>query len=293
MKIEQISAAAGGRENEDLVAVFRGERRTDIVVIDGGTALAERDYLGAGVGDVVWFVRSFAAALGAAAGAAASQEQCVSAAIEALRPQFLARAGAMPLYAYPIAAMTWVRVTPGAGAAALEMYCLGDCKSLLRLPEGGIVDLDPYTNAQEGVLQREIGRLASEGVTDPAARLQRLMPMLRNRREQQNTAAAPQVLCPLPRGRFDARSYRLEAAPGSMLLAMTDGFSRIFDTYGLRSAQGLADLCLRDGLAPALAELRGFEAARRGSAGQSVKGADDASALTCLFGADATCANGR
>ncbi len=287
MRIEQLSDAAGGRHNEDLIAVVRGERCTDIVIIDGATPVAEHDYLGAEVSDVVWFVQSFAASLRDAIAEAASQAEGVCAAIEALRPHFLARAAAMPLYAYPIAAMTWVRVTPGECGATLDLFCLGDCKTMLRPPGGGIVDLDPYTNAQEGILQREIGRLRAEGVTDPAARLQRLMPMLRRRREQQNTAPAPQVLCPLPRGRFDGRSYRVEAAPGSMLLAMTDGFSRIVDTYGLRSAQSLADLCLRDGLAAALAELRGHEAARRSSADHSVKRADDASALTCLL--DTSC----
>lgn len=283
MKIDQVSSAAGERQNEDLVAVWRGERCTDLVIIDGGTSVAERDYLGAEVSDVVWFVQAFAQALRDVAGDAATQEQGVLAAAAALRTQFLARAGAMPLYAYPIAAMTWVRVTPGAGAAALDIFCLGDCKTLLRLPDGGVVDLDPYTNPQEGVLQREIELLKGAGVTDPARRLQRLMPLLRRRREEQNTAATPQVLCPLPRGAFDGRSYHLRAEPGSILLMMTDGFSRIVDTYHLRPAASLAQLCMQDGLAAALAELRGHEAAG-GSAGASVKAADDASAISCLLG---------
>ncbi|MDB5936531.1 MAG: hypothetical protein JWQ01_3875 [Massilia sp.] len=285
MKIDQVSAAADGANNEDLVAVFRGERCTDIVIIDGGTSVAGTDYLDGGESDVVWFVKTFSSSLRDAIRHGKPQEESVVLALADLGARFLARprAAAMPLYAYPIAAMTWVRVTEGERCVALDIFCLGDCKTFLRRPDGSVVDLDPYTNPQELVLQRHIDDLRKAGVNDPAERLRRLMPMLRERRESQNLAPSPQVLCPLPRGPFDARKYRVDAEYEAMLFAMTDGFSRIFDTYQLRSVDSLANLCFQQGVEPALAELRGFETARRGLAGQSVKSADDASAVTCIF----------
>jgi hypothetical protein len=287
VKIDQVSAAAGGGKNEDLVSVFRGERVTDILIMDGGTSVAERDYIDHDASDVVWFVRNFASALRRAIFDDRSQEQSVALAAADLRALFLDRAGAasMPLYAYPIAAMTWVRARQKAGAVTLDLYCLGDCKTFLHRPDKHIVDLDPYTNPQERVLQNEIDRLKRAGVVDPADRLAALMPMLRARREFQHSAPSPQVLCPAPRGPFHARKYTVQAEPGAMLLAMTDGFSRIFDTYKLRSLDSLAQLCLRDGLKPALAELRDFEAASLGAGHQSVKRADDASAVRCVFDA--------
>jgi hypothetical protein len=68
-----------------------------------------------------------------------------------------------------------------------------------------------------------------------------------------------------------------------MLLAMTDGFYRIVDTYDMHSVEELADLCLRKGLGPVLEELRDLETASAESASRSVKSADDASAVTCHF----------
>ncbi len=286
VKIEQVSAGAFAH-NEDLVAVFRGEHCTDIVILDGGTSVADCDYIDPDGSDVVWFVTRFSAALRQSIRADRSQEDSVAMAAAALRSEFVPRAQAasMPLYAYPIAAMTWVRVTEHAAGATLELYCLGDCKAILRRPDGEIVDLDPFSNPQELVLQSEIERLKRAGVTDPARRMAALKPMLRERRESQQLAPAPQVLCPAPRGPFQARRATAQAGPGSMLLAMTDGFSRIYDTYQLRTLDSLAHWCLHEGLAPALASLRAFEAGGGDTGQQSVKRADDASAVICLFGA--------
>lgn len=267
------------------MSVFHGEQCTDIVILDGGTSVAQQDYIDREASDVVWFVNNFLSSLQKAASHGRGQQESVVLAMAELEPVFLerARAAAMPLHAYPIAAMTWVRITQGAASATLDLYCLGDCKSFLRLAENDIVDLDPYTNPQEQVLRSEIDRLTSAGVVDPAERLARLMPLLRDRREFQNAAPSPQVLCPAPRGPFDARKYTVQAGPGAMLFAMTDGFSRIFDTYRLRSLESLADLCFRAGVNPALRELRSFEAAGLASGERSVKRADDASAVTCIF----------
>jgi hypothetical protein len=66
-----------------------------------------------------------------------------------------------------------------------------------------------------------------------------------------------------------------------MLLSMTDGFSRIFDTYGLCSLDELARRCLQGDLEALLRELRAFERASIGSDSMTVKRADDASAVTC------------
>ncbi|MET0856968.1 MAG: hypothetical protein ABWY27_09485 [Telluria sp.] len=285
VKIDQVSAAGGGGKNEDLVAVFRGEHCTDIVIMDGGMSVADRDYIDPDASDVVWFVTGFASALRQAIGDGRSQEQSVALAAAALGAQLRDRAGAasMPLYAYPIAAMTWIRATPRAGAVELDLYCLGDCKTFLCYPDRRVVDLDPFVNPQELVLQGELDRLTQAGVTDPADRKAALMPMLRARREFQHSSVSPQVLTPAPRGPFHARKHTVLAQPGAMLLAMTDGFSRIFDTYQLRSLESLAQICLADGLLPALAELRDFEAAGSGAGLQSVKRADDASAVSCLF----------
>ena len=283
MDIQSISAGASAGNNEDLVAVFRGDGVTDIVVIDGGTSVANENYLDRERGDVVWFVAHFTRALEQAIHKDRPQHDSVALALRNLRAVFLGQAGApaMPLYAYPIAAMTWLRLRQGDAGMAVQAYCLGDCKAFLQGADESVQDLDPYVNPQELVLQSELARLAAEGVAGIDERRARLMPMLRARREFLNTAAAPTVLCLDPRGPLMAREHSAPVPRGSTLLAMTDGFYRIVDTYGMHTVEELAALCRAQGLEAMMQQLRAFEAGKLGSSSLSVKRADDASAVMC------------
>ncbi|WP_312485427.1 hypothetical protein [Massilia timonae] len=112
MKITYISAGATSHRNDDHVAVFEHAGATDILVIDGGTSVTERDYLDRVHGDVTWFVHAFTAALEQELAPGRSQQECVHAAIDAVRARFEEIIGqdAMPLHAWPIAAMTWMRM---------------------------------------------------------------------------------------------------------------------------------------------------------------------------------------
>jgi hypothetical protein len=280
VNIQRISSGAEANHNEDLVAIFEHPGCTDIVVMDGASSVADEDYIDRELGDVVWFVRQFAAALGEVADPGVDQQESVMLACARVRQRYddLALASKMPLYASPLAAMTWVRVTEGGEGARLDVYCLGDCKALLLVPGQGAVDLDPWVNPQESILQGAIAKLAEEGVVDAEERRLRLLPMLRARREEQNLATPPIGLCLAPRAPFLARRYLAHAQPGSMLLVMTDGFSRIVDTYGLCTMEQLAARCLQGELPTLLQELRDFE--RLGSDTRTVKRADDASAVT-------------
>ena len=281
MRWTSVSSAANGHGNEDHVAVFEQDGVTDIVVLDGASSVAQQNYIDSEIGDVAWFVRRFSAAFGRTLTGRGSQEQVVRAALDEVRAEFHARTigVAVPVYAWPIAAMTWIRIMPGRGASELILYCLGDCKTLLLRPDGGVQDLDPYVNPQEALVQEAVAALAREGVLDPAARRERLLPMLRRRREEQNTASHPPGLCLEPAGPFAARRHALRAEPGSMLLAMSDGFYRLAEPYALYTDAGLARACARDGLETLLAELRAHERTGGAGTGLAVKQADDASAV--------------
>jgi hypothetical protein len=280
MQFETVSSGAAAQHNEDWVGGFRTAGQIDLVVIDGGTSVVERDYIDPEQGDVVWFVTRFAAALGAAIDAGLGQQDAAHAAIGATYAEFRERSAGreVPLYAWPIAAMSWLRARPGAGGTRLQLYCLGDCKVLLRTPGGEVRDLDPFVNPQEAVLRAEITRLIGEGVVDGTARQARLLPILRARREYQNTVAHTNSLCLRPNGPLGARTFELELPSGSTLLGMTDGFYRLVDTYGLHTPESLFALCEERGLQAALEELRRHEAGQVAAA-IAVKRADDASAI--------------
>lgn len=280
MAIRIVSAGAGARRNEDWAGSFHTPGRADLVIVDGGTSVADQDYIDPENGDVVWFVRRFATALGACIEAGLDQHDAVRAAVDAVFREFVERAAgrAVPQYAWPIAAMSWVRIHGSGADRCLELYCLGDCKVLLRDTAGAVIDLDPWVNPQEAVLRTEIARMQAEGIQDAAQRHARLLPLLRERRVYQNTVANPAALCLQPRGAFTARTYECPLAPGAAVLAMTDGFYRLVDTYGLHTSASLFAFCAEEGLDAALAALRRHESEAR-TASTSVKRADDASAI--------------
>lgn len=280
MTTEQISRAPQGGINEDLIAVFESGKTTDLVVLDGATSVADANYVDREQGDVAWFVHAFAAELGKAIGSALDQGAAVRRAVDAVGHAWVARAvaPAIPLYAHPLAALTWIRIRHEEDHLALSLYCLGDCKAFACDAAGAVRDLDPYRNPHEAVLQEAIAALGLEGVTDPAQKRARLLPMLRARRAFQHGAPAPDVLCLAPQGEFKARESALRLAHGSAVLGMTDGYYRLVDSYGLYTIEEMAQRCRTDGLAALMDELRAFEAACA-SGSLAVKSADDASAV--------------
>ena len=282
MKIEHISAGADpdSQRNDDHVAVFTSAGVSDIVVIDGGSSVAERDYIDEQRGDVAWFVHAFTSSLQKMLIPGRVQPDCVEMAIADVRAQFrhLASGTNVPVHAWPIAAMTWLRISHHGEAATATLYSLGDCKTLLYTNSSPCVDLDPFVNPQEAVLQDAIARLTANGIKDPVSRREQMLPMLRARRESQNMAPAPSVLCLDPHGPFHARLRSVELARDASVLVMTDGFYRLVDLYGLYTDAGLVEACIQRGLEAQLEELRNFEATGARTAARAVKAADDASA---------------
>jgi hypothetical protein len=286
MRYSLASAAGKGRINEDVVIVYERDGWTDLVLLDGATPLTPDRSVAAGTSDPAWFVRRFARDLGRVLRLDACQADLVLEALDATRAAYRAAGGSigLPPYAWPIATLSWVRVhDPDAGGVhALDLYCLGDSKVLLQQADGTVRDLDPFENPQEAATQAAVAALVAEGVTDPAERWDRLLPMLRARRHEQNTAPRPVVLCMDPRGPFAARTSTAAAAPGALLLLLSDGLYRLVDTYGLYTDAGLLAACRARGLDGLLDELRAFEAGREAE-GRAAKTADDASAIAWRF----------
>jgi hypothetical protein len=286
MRYSLASAAGKGRINEDVVVVYERDGWTDLVLMDGATPLTPDRSVTLGASDPAWFVRRFAQDLGRVLRPDACQADLVLEALDATRAAYRASGAGIdvPPYAWPVATLGWVRVRdPDAtGMHTLELFCLGDSKVLLQDPIGAVRDLDPFDNPQERATQAHVASLVAEGIHDPAERWARLLPMLRARRHEQNTAARPAVLCLEPRGPFDARAACGSAPPGALLLVASDGLYRLVDTYGLHTDASLLDACRTRGLDALLDELRAFEAGKE-AAGLAAKTADDASAIAWHF----------
>jgi hypothetical protein len=283
LAIDTVCDGATATHNEDLIAVFEGDDLTDILVLDGATSVAETDHIDVENGDVVWFVREFCSRIEGHLRPDRPQGDSVRLALADVHGAFhdRTRGKAVPLHAWPIAALSWLRVVRTDEATMLQAWCAGDCKTLLFDGDASIQDIDPYVNPQEAILQAQLKQVADDGIVDAVARKARLLPMLRARREEQNTAPQPSVLCLAPRGPIEARTFTMPLAPGAVILGMTDGFYRLVDPYRLLTAGELARRCAVLGLAPVLAQLRSYEAEQRRAHSQAVKSADDAAAVLC------------
>lgn len=274
MLIDSLSTAASTNINEDLVTSFRhSDGMLDLLVFDGASSVSDRNYLDTGLGDPAWFVQQYAATLKQVATPLLSQADSMQLALQVLREQYnaLLEAAAMPCYAWPIAALTWLRVHANGEEASI--YALGDCKSFLLEANARVIDLDPYDNPQEGILKSAIDALRHEGL-DEQARWARLLPMLRERRVSQNMNPQPSILCLYPHGRFAAREHHVKLKQSDRVLIMTDGFYRLVDSYHLYDTAGLMQACATRGLQTMMQELREHEVGKSG--GMAVKKADDA-----------------
>ena len=284
MNIQFASTPGGKGKNEDLiVTIAHGASSMDFLIFDGASSVSDRHYFDRVTGDPAWFVNSFAAALKTVTSAAPaiSQADSVMRALRVLRQEHHEHMAAshIPAYASPIAAMTWLRLKKKAnditGDITADIYALGDCKLLLLNEANMVCDLDPYTNPQESILRAEIEKLKADGL-DEKMRWQKLLPMLRDRRASQNASEHPSILCLHPQGPFTAREQRLQLKATSQLLATTDGFYRLVDTYHLYDAATLMKQCTTRGLDALMMELRDYEARHLSAGNSSVKKVDDA-----------------
>ncbi|MFZ6863531.1 protein phosphatase 2C domain-containing protein [Undibacterium sp. Ji67W] len=285
MQIDEISESGGTNPNEDLIFICPlSDIITDVVVFDGATSVAEKNYIDEGRGDVAWFVTHFSEILATILRPELSQAESVQRAIEMLRVQFQTRFENknIPPYAYPIAAMTWVRIIKQE-TIHINIYALGDCKVLLMNEVGCVKDLDQYHNPQENILKDAIAKLREEGITDVVAIWDKLLPTLRARREEQIFNRVPTVLCMNPQGSFSARESSWQVSKESRLMVMTDGFYRMVDVYQRFTMQEFMRRCVHLGVKEILRDIRQFEEDKLNSGTLSVKKADDASAVLCKF----------
>lgn len=282
MQIKSLSTPAGNKTNEDLIHHFsHADGTLDVLMFDGASSVSDQHYLDAALGDPAWFVQQFALALELVATPAQTQADSIMLALQVLRDQHssVLQAAAMPAYAWPIAALTWLRVH--ANGEDCSIYALGDCKSFLLDAQGKVTDLDPYENPQEGILKTAIEQLKQEGL-DEQARWARLLPMLRERRVAQNMHPQATILCLYPQGQFAAREYKIKLAASDRLFLMTDGFYRLVDSYHLYDEQSLMQACTTRGLETMMQELRAHETGKTG--GMTVKKADDATVAMLNLG---------
>lgn len=227
-------------------------------VIDGATSLQDTPGL-AGPSPAAWFAEAVQRHVFQLVAAQARLETLLPAVGARVRADFRRDAG-RDLAADeepPAASITLLRQT---AAGAIDALNLGDCVLLYRHRDG---DLRRFGSSLvtrfEDKVMAIMQRMRAAG--DSAAAVQAAVwAQVRDNRGWSNRAGGYWVLDLTDRWQGQEQIARLEAAPGSAALLMSDGYYRLVDTYRCYDDEALLAAGLRRGLAALYDELRRIEA---------------------------------
>jgi serine/threonine protein phosphatase PrpC len=156
----------------------------------------------------------------------------------------------------PAASLALVRIR----GDQLESTMLGDCKLLLQRRDGTVEALDQSKVAPfEAKVVEALRAMQAAGESDPARMAPKLREMILANRRLKNRPGGYDVLADDPACIAFAEIGHRPAADVTHILLASDGLYRLVDTYNLRSAKGLLEAALADGLAPLYATLRRIE----------------------------------
>lgn len=256
----------GHVENDDAAGWARTAASVYAWVIDGGTSLADANYLGAALGDVAWFSHALSGAITRHAGRELSARDLHALAADEVARDYAAAVAArgvtVPLYACPIAAVTLLRITGSGNACRGDLFYLADCPAFAMDRDGGVRRITESENVEaEGrVRERVMASQSSHGFA-PKAVMAAQTPWLRGRRELQLTAAPCPISTPLAGATFGGEERVIDLAGAEAVVLMSDGYERFATDYAMGDDREMIAATLRDGAETVLARVRALEAA--------------------------------
>lgn len=281
--LEEISSGASvvPTHNEDVIGYKGTSQSLDLWVIDGATSIADGEYLGLPVSDPQWFAETMSDYFYKGSDSGATPPSIVSASVKEVASAYdrMTKNQEIPLSYKPLAAMLWLRATPQGDQTTLELWSLGDCRVLigqpgaptpLLFPQLARGDISPH-GAPSPVKSTQPEERSRTGVLLSHALLEKDI------REAKHTNPKTARLGFHPDSILYATTHTTTVSALCSILAMSDGFYRLVDEYGLYNDEGLLQACCTRGLPPLLQELREYEGTRDLS--QAVKKSDDASAI--------------
>jgi serine/threonine protein phosphatase PrpC len=143
----------------------------------------------------------------------------------------------MPAFALPTAGLFLGTLDQG----RLRYLQLGDCKCLL-LSRGKLhlLGQSPLEQLDQAVIQR-MKEIQGGGVHEFSSVWNILMPTLKSNRTLANQENGYWILGLDPRAADNASQGEIEIGDGDVLLAMTDGFTRLFDVFQSVAPEKLLD----------------------------------------------------
>jgi hypothetical protein len=279
---EFLTTGSVDGKNEDRVGTSNFGENDFFWVIDGGSSVADINYLNKNVGDVEWFSEEISSILKEEISHQSDLRKIVSSCISRLREDYFSCIGGnsvVPRYAWPIAALSLLRVFPKSESVQIDLLELGDCITLIKEPGqvtyrfGGGWD----THAEEE-LQKRVSSIRSHHNLSDSDLKDRVLPFLRKRREEQHEMEQPVILGLNPAAGKSARLHQSSVPYGTQIAMMSDGFFRLVESYRLYSPDELIKELRTFGTENCMKALRNFENNASGSS-ELLKKGDDASVV--------------
>lgn len=251
-------------ENDDAAGWQRTAASIYAWVIDGGTSLADENYLGADLGDVAWFSHALSDAIARHAGRELSARTLHALAAGEVARDYAAAVAArgvtVPLYACPIAAVTLLRITGTGDACRGDLFYLADCPAFAMDRDGRVRRITQSENVEaEGrVRERVMAAQSSHGFA-PKAIMAAQTPWLRGRRELQLGAVPCPISTPAAGATFGGDEHIIDIATAEAVVLMSDGYERFATDYAMGDDQEMIAATLRDGAEAVLTRLRDLE----------------------------------
>ena len=269
--VEIVHSAPGCGPGDDAFGTARTPGALHAWVIDGATSVSDRpDKVIPGLADPAWFARSLSAEIARIVrfGGAAPGTGRLSLALGTLTRRFEAAVTDPDPHDYPVAAMTYLRITRRGALFRIDSLAFADCFFALTKARRGARRIRPLP-----------APLVHTGLTDDPETLARL----RRRRAAQNSDLASTAITLNPRSLAHGRRSVTFARPNTEVLLGSDGYARLWTEYALASKQEIVKRTARYGALEGLVRLRDWERLHENH-GLAPKGADDVTALRIHLG---------
>jgi hypothetical protein len=144
---------------------------------------------------------------------------------------------------------------------SLTIANIGDCRTLVRFPDGATRQFgDSPVSALDAQVVRRLVELqrCDRNASYPALKAE-LMPLIRRNRLLKNQSNGYWVLEPRDSWLQYVQYFEAEAAPGTQVLVLSDGFYRLVDHYHFYTDESLLAAAVKDGLEALAQRLRQIE----------------------------------
>ncbi len=267
------------RANEDRLAW----NASSAFVVDGATGLGDQQFMTGFGSDAAWIAEFTAKRLMSEVTPEADFPEIVRRISQDARISFEALAGDQPRYAWPVAALAGLRVTPN----GLQFAGLGDSVTYILHDDGreeSLMALPDAFEREQAAARAHVARLGGIGAAGMATSDPKTLTDLRRNRERQNTAdGTVWSLSLVPETADHIATATIDIAGGATAIICSDGLADLVSLYGQYTPGSLIRRAVTAGLPSLIKELRQLEREidPEGLRYPRLKQSDDTTAILC------------